>query len=42
MGSCDKNKRRICAEKGEDISVIKEEKGRSARVHQRVIEEEIY
>ena len=42
MGSCDKNKRRVCAEKGEDISAIKEEKKRSARVHQRAIEEEIY
>jgi len=33
MGSCNRGKKRICAEEGESISIVKEGKRKCARVY---------
>ena len=40
--SCDRGKERVCAKKGEDVSIIKERERRSIQVYWRTIEKEIY
>ena len=42
IGPCNKSERRICAEKGKDVSIIKGIKRKDAQVHQRTIEKRIY
>ena len=42
VGLCNRDKRRICAKEGEDVSIIKRGKRRNVWVHQRTIEERVY
>jgi len=42
MGPCNGDKRRICAEEGESVSIVKRRKRGSERVYSGVAEEEIY
>jgi len=42
MGSCNQNKGRICAEKGESIPIVEREKRRDMQVHFRTIEKRVY
>jgi len=42
MKSCYKSQRRICYEKGKDISIIKNRKRRSTGVHEESVEKEVY
>jgi len=37
VGPCNRSEGRVCAKKGESVSVVKERKGRNAQVHQRTI-----
>jgi len=37
VGPCNRSEGRVCAKKGESVSVVKEREGRNAQVHQRKI-----
>ena len=42
MGSCHRSQRRICPEKGENISVVKNKEGEGSGVYKGSVEEEVY
>ena len=42
MGSCHRSQKRFCAEKGEDIPIVKSRKRRGARVCKGLVEEGVY
>jgi len=42
MRSCNKDKGGVCAEKGEDVSIVKRRKRKGVQVHRRTIEKGVY